>query len=59
MIKVIMDGKKVVFTAVCNRCGCVFEYDWCDVQQHITHETVCCPCCKKEVKHPCERGAEK
>lgn len=58
-IKIIKEGNKKTFTAVCPECGCEFEYDTSDLDQDWSLNSypsqykryVKCPCCHEKVYH--------
>lgn len=55
MISIITEGKGR-FKATCDRCLCVFEYDWSDLETFVACEYVSCPCCGCSVAHKPEVG---
>ena len=50
MISIITEGKGR-FKVTCDRCLCVFEYDWSDLEIFIACEYVTCPCCGCSIAH--------
>ena len=57
MINIIKPGVKpkevkVIYTATCEKCGCVFEFDSFEIISEKSLEGkrwVVCPCCGKEI----------
>ena len=46
---------KPIYQGECDRCGCLFEFEHCDANEHLDsqidgfHYNVTCPGCKKRV----------